>query len=101
MRIAKRLTTNGRRSTVAWKPRTIRRLRELEERDRRLKQMYAELSLDHRVLKDVLTKKALAPAVKRQLIAGLRAAHKLSERQACKIVMLRRSVLSIPAAAES
>jgi putative transposase len=32
------------------------------------------------------------PAVKRQLIAGLRAEHKLSERQACRIVSLRRSV---------
>jgi len=35
----------------------IRRLRELEEENRRLKQMYAELSLDHRMLKEVLTKK--------------------------------------------
>ena len=35
----------------------IKRLRELEEENRRLKQMYAELSLDHRMLKDVLTKK--------------------------------------------
>ena len=35
----------------------IRRLRELEEENQRLKQMYAELSLEHRILKDVLTKK--------------------------------------------
>lgn len=35
----------------------IKRLRELEEENQRLKQMYAELSLDHRILKDVLTKK--------------------------------------------
>ena len=35
----------------------IRRLRELEQENRRLKQMYAELSLDHRMLKEVLTKK--------------------------------------------
>ena len=35
----------------------IKRLRELEEENRRLKQMYAELSLDHRMLKEVLTKK--------------------------------------------
>ena len=35
----------------------IRRLRELEEENRKLKQMYAELSLDHRMLKEVLTKK--------------------------------------------
>jgi len=35
----------------------IRRLRELEEENRRLKQMYADLSLEHRMLKEVLTKK--------------------------------------------
>ena len=35
----------------------IKRLRELEEENRRLKQMYAELSLDHLMLKEVLTKK--------------------------------------------
>ena len=35
----------------------IRRLREPEEENRRLKAMYAELSLEHRILKEVLTKK--------------------------------------------
>ena len=35
----------------------IRRMRELEEENRQLKRMYAGLSLDHRVLKDVLEKK--------------------------------------------
>ena len=35
----------------------LRRLRELEEENRRLKHMYAELSLDHRILKEVLEKK--------------------------------------------
>jgi len=35
----------------------IKRLRELEEENRKLKQMYADLSLEHRMLKDVLTKK--------------------------------------------
>ena len=34
----------------------IKRLRELEEENRRLKHMYAELSLDHQILKEVLTK---------------------------------------------
>jgi putative transposase len=32
----------------------IQRLKELEEENRRLKRMYAELSLDHEVLKDLL-----------------------------------------------
>ena len=35
----------------------IKRLKELEDENRRLKQMYAELSLDHRILKDIVEKK--------------------------------------------
>jgi putative transposase len=35
----------------------LKRLRELEEENRRLKQMYAELSLEHRALKDIVEKK--------------------------------------------
>lgn len=35
----------------------VERLRELEEENRRLKQMYADLALDHKILKDVLEKK--------------------------------------------
>ena len=35
----------------------LKRLRELEDENRRLKQMYAELSLDHKVLKDIVEKK--------------------------------------------
>jgi len=35
----------------------LRRLKELEEENRRLKEMYAELSLEHKVLKDIVEKK--------------------------------------------
>ncbi|EOR95351.1 Mobile element protein [Arcticibacter svalbardensis MN12-7] len=35
----------------------LRRLKELEEENRKLKHMYAELALDHKVLKDILSKK--------------------------------------------
>ena len=35
----------------------IKRLKELEDENRKLKQMYAELSLEHKVLKDVIEKK--------------------------------------------
>jgi putative transposase len=35
----------------------IKRLRSLEEENRRLKQMYAELSLENHALKDVIAKK--------------------------------------------
>jgi hypothetical protein len=35
----------------------LKRLKELEEENRRLKQMYAELAMDNKVLKDVISKK--------------------------------------------
>lgn len=38
-------------------PSDLRRMRELEQENARLKRMYADLSLDHSVLKEALTKK--------------------------------------------
>jgi putative transposase len=35
----------------------LKRLKELEEENRKLKNMYAELALDNKMLKDVLSKK--------------------------------------------
>jgi putative transposase len=35
----------------------LKRLKELEEENRKLKTMYAELALDNKILKDVLSKK--------------------------------------------
>lgn len=35
----------------------LKRLKELEEENRRLKHMFADLSLDHKILKEVLSKK--------------------------------------------
>jgi len=35
----------------------LKRMKELEEENRRLKQMYADLSLQHEVLKDIIEKK--------------------------------------------
>lgn len=35
----------------------VKRMKELEEENRCLKQMYADLSLDYRILKDVIEKK--------------------------------------------
>jgi len=35
----------------------LKKLRQLEEENRRLKHMYAELSIDHRILKDIVEKK--------------------------------------------
>lgn len=35
----------------------LKRLKELEDENRKLKQMYAELAMDNKVLKDVISKK--------------------------------------------
>lgn len=42
----------------------VKRLKELEEENARLKRMYANLSLDHEILKDIITKKGWGPANK-------------------------------------
>ena len=35
----------------------VKRLKELEDENRRLKQMFADLSLENRIVKDILEKK--------------------------------------------
>ncbi len=35
----------------------VKRLKELEDENRKLKQMFADLSLEHRIVKDILEKK--------------------------------------------
>lgn len=42
----------------------VKRLKELEEENFRFKRMFADLSLDHSVLKDVISKKGWGPANK-------------------------------------
>jgi len=42
----------------------VKRLKELEDENARLKRMYAELSMDHSILKDVITKKGWGPTGK-------------------------------------
>jgi putative transposase len=43
----------------------LRRMRELEEENAQLKKMYADLSLNHMILKDVITKKGWGPVNKK------------------------------------
>lgn len=43
----------------------VRRLKELEEENLHLKQMYADLALDNKILKDVIEKNYRARASKR------------------------------------
>nr|WP_194286528.1 IS3 family transposase [Rahnella sp. RcJ3] len=70
----------------------IKKIKDLEDENRRLKQMFADLSLECRALKDVIGKKALKPAVKSELDNYLTAQFTMSIRQACRTLSLSRTV---------
>jgi putative transposase len=67
----------------------LKRPKELEKENRRLKQMYANLSLEHAVLKDIIEKK-LKPEGQRELAKYAISEHEMSERQAYQVVNLNR-----------
>ena len=48
-----------------------RRLKQLEEENRKLKQLVADLNLDKLGLQDVLSKKTLRPGRRRELVRDL------------------------------
>ncbi|EIX9081763.1 IS3 family transposase [Klebsiella aerogenes] len=70
----------------------IKKIKDLEDENRRLKQMFADLSLENRALKDVIEKKALKPAIKRELVSYLTAQFAMSLREACRTLSLSRTV---------
>nr|WP_229821762.1 IS3 family transposase [Photobacterium aphoticum] len=70
----------------------VKRLKELEDENRRLKQMFAELSLDHKILKDIVEKKPVKPAIRRELVDYAKYSHCISLRRACRIVGISDSV---------
>ncbi|HEU4607157.1 MAG TPA: IS3 family transposase [Chitinophagaceae bacterium] len=69
----------------------VKRLKELEEAHSRLKRMYAELSMDHNILKDVIAKKGWGPAGQRELTEEIVATYEISASRACKLTNLSRS----------
>lgn len=69
----------------------LRRLKQLEAENRRLKQMVADLSLDKHMLQDVIKKKALKPAHKRELVEYLRESYRVGVRRAVGMVLLSPS----------
>nr|WP_183937296.1 IS3 family transposase [Sphingomonas sp. BK481] len=63
-----------------------KRLRSLEEENARLKRLLADTMLDNAGLKDLLSKKLVAPAAKRQAVVHLQTTLGMSERRACAVV---------------
>lgn len=69
----------------------LRRLKSLEEENKRLKGLVADLSLDKPILQDVLSKMALKPARLRTAVGGARKAYRISQLRACKLLGLALS----------
>ena len=72
-------------------PSEVRRLRQLEEKSRWLKQMVADLSLDKHMLQGRVPKKALRPVRRRALVERLREEYRVGERRACRLALIGRS----------
>ncbi|MEQ8758954.1 MAG: IS3 family transposase [Marinovum algicola] len=70
-----------------------KRLKTLEDENAKLKKLLAEQMLDLAAMKDLVFKKVVGPAVKREAVAYLRAEHGLSERRACSIVSADRTMI--------
>ncbi|MCU0802064.1 MAG: IS3 family transposase [Rhodobacteraceae bacterium] len=63
-----------------------KRLKGLEDENARLKRLLADAMLDNAALKDLLGKKVVTPAAKRQAVAHLVASYEMSERRACRVI---------------
>ncbi|MBO1587285.1 IS3 family transposase [Yersinia pseudotuberculosis] len=70
----------------------LRRLRQLEDENQRLKRLVADLSLDKEMLQDVIRKKFLRPLQKRDAVEYLLAAYRIGVRRGCRLMMQSRTV---------
>src|SRR5271157_3448834 len=70
-----------------------KRLRSLEDENRKLKKLLAESMLDQAALKELLTKKMVGPAAKREAVAHLRNVLRMSERRACNLIAADRKMI--------
>lgn len=68
-----------------------RRLRELEDENRRLKKLVADQALDRAAAEGSLGKKVVTPEAKRRVVGFWRAGHSISERRACRLLNLCRA----------
>ncbi|HXM34765.1 MAG TPA: IS3 family transposase [Pyrinomonadaceae bacterium] len=68
----------------------VRELRQLREENRKLKGIVADLTLDKHILQEVLSKKGMKPAKRRELVREIRQAYKLNELRACGLIRITR-----------
>lgn len=70
----------------------VRRLKQLEDENAKLKRLGAELSLDKAILQDVL-RKGLTPGQRRGLVGYARDACRVTERRACRVLCASRATI--------
>lgn len=75
----------------------VRRLRELETENARLKKIVADQMLDMSAMKEMLAKKLVMPMARRNAVGFHMTEMDLSERRGCRIVGLPRSGYSVSA----
>ncbi|WP_152530826.1 IS3 family transposase [Sediminibacterium sp. C3] len=69
----------------------VKKLKDLEEENSRLKKMYADVAMDNQILKDLFSKKGLGPATKKQLTQELVNEYGVPVSRACKLISIPRS----------
>jgi len=72
-------------------PSEMKRLKQIEEENNKLKKLVAELSLDKAMLQDVIKRKLMTPGRRRQAVDDLRGTWKVSIRRACSVLGAERS----------
>ncbi|MDA0652717.1 MAG: IS3 family transposase, partial [Proteobacteria bacterium] len=77
---------NWKKKYAGLMPSEMRRLRELEQENARLKRIVADLSLDKEMLQDVIKRKPLRPGRKRTLVDAMRSEWMISIRRACAVI---------------
>src|SRR5271169_629535 len=68
----------------------MRRLRQLEEENRRLKSIVADQGTGYSGAQGCAGKKRIRPAVKRQMVVEVMTTHDLSQRRACGLIGITR-----------
>jgi len=70
----------------------VKRLKDLETENARLRKLVADLSLDKDILKEALEGKILSPTRKRDAVRHIRKTLDVSERRACRTIVTDVSV---------
>ncbi|WWA46758.1 IS3 family transposase [Pelagerythrobacter marensis] len=82
---------NWKKKHAGLLPSEMRRLRELEDENGRLKKIVADLTLDREMLQDVIKRKPLRPDRKREIIDEVRQDWQVTIRRACAALHFDRS----------